>query len=173
MAIVLRFVDKLAMIWEAFLGFFHCNKGLTGRQIANVFMECIKDLGLDLHFCHGQGYDGAGNMAGKCNGASILIHCQYPQALYVHCKSHVLNLCVASTCAILLVHNMMGHVRVVSEFFNVHPKHFALLSEKIHHLLPSAGHKALIDVCRTRWVARIDGLSVFIQGFIAVVDSLE
>ena len=138
-----------------------------------MIMKSIKDLGLDLHFCRGQGYDGAGNMAGKCNGASTLIQRQYPQASYVHCKSHVLNLCVASACAIQLVRNMMGHVRVVSEFFNVHPKRSALLSGKIHLLLPSADHKALIDVCRTRWVARIDGLSVFIQVFIAVVDSLE
>ena len=169
MAIVLRFVDKSAMIREAFLGFFHCNEGLTGREIANMIMKSIKDLGLDLRYCRGQGYDGAGNMAGKCNRASTLIQRQYPQALYVHCKSHVLNLCVASACAIQLVRNMMGHVRVVSEFFNVHPKRFALLSEKIHHLLPSADHKALIDVCRTRWVARIDGLSMFIEVFFFIL----
>ena len=33
--IMFRFVDQSAMIWEAFLGLFHCNKGLTGREIAN------------------------------------------------------------------------------------------------------------------------------------------
>lgn len=173
MAIVLRFVDKSAMVREVFLGFFHCNEGLSGREIANMIMKSIEDLGLNLSYCRGQGYDGAGNMAGKCNGASTLIQRQYPQALYVHCKSHVLNLCVASACTIQLVRNMMGHVRVVSQFFNVHPKRFALLSESIHHLLPLANHKHLIDVCRTRWIARIDGLAVFIEVFVAIVDSLE
>ncbi len=71
------------------------------------------------------------------------------------------------------VRNMMGHVRVVSEVFNVQPKRFALLGEKIRELLPSARHKYLIDVCRTRWVGRIDGLAVFIQVFVAVVVALE
>ena len=118
MAIVLYFIDKSEMIREAFLRSFHCNEGLTGREIANI-MKSIKDLGLDLRFCRGQGYDGLGNMAGKCNGASTLIQRQYPQALYVHCKSHILNLCVASACAIQLVRNVMGHARMVSESFNV------------------------------------------------------
>ena len=39
--------------------------------------------------------------------------------------------------------------------------------------MPSARHNHLIDVCRTRWVARIDGLSVLIEVFIVIVDSLE
>ena len=116
-------------------------------------------------------------MAGRCIGASTLIQQQYPLALYVHCKSHVLNLCVASACTIQLVRNMMGHVRVVTEFFNIHPKRFALLSERIQQLLPSVRHKHLIDVCRTHWVQRVDGLAVGFRGlvevFVAVVDSLE
>ena len=100
LALVLRFVNQPAKIREAFLGFFHCNEGLAGKDIANKLTSGIKDLGLQLSFCCGQGYDGAGNMAGKCIGASTLILKEYPKAAYVHCKSHVLNLCVASSCAI-------------------------------------------------------------------------
>ena len=68
---------------------------------------------------------------------------------------------------------MMSHVRVVIEFFNAHPKRFSTLQQKIKNLVPSARHNHLIDVCRTRWVARIDGLSEFIEVFIAIVNSLE
>ena len=173
LALVLRFVDQSAKIREAFLGFFHCDEGLAGKDIANKLTSGIKNLGLQLSFCRGQGYDGAGNMAGKCIGASTLILKEYPKAAYVHCKSHVLNLCVASACTIQQVRNMMSHVRVVSEFFNAHQKRFSTLQQKIKNLVPSARHNHLIDVCRTRWVARIDGLSVFIEVFIAIVDSLE
>ena len=39
--------------------------------------------------------------------------------------------------------------------------------------MPLATHSRLIDVCRTRWVARIDGMEIFIELFPAIVSSLE
>ena len=39
-------------------------------------------------------------MAGKYLGASTLINNQYPKAIYVHCASHKLNLCVAACCTL-------------------------------------------------------------------------
>ena len=62
---------------------------------------------------------------------------------------------------------------MVTEFFNIHPKQFKLLSERIQQLLPSVRHKHLIDVCEICRVQRVDGLAVFIEVFVAVVDSLE
>ena len=38
---------------------------------------------------------------------------------------------------------------------------------------PSKNHKRLINVCKTRWVARIDGLSVFIEVFPAIVKCFQ
>ena len=72
-----------------------------------------------------------------------------------------------------LVRNMMGLVKSVSNFFNVHPKHFALLQEQIETMLPSVCYKHLLDVCRTHWLSRIDGLDVFVEVIMAVVGSLE
>ncbi len=69
-------------------------------------------------------------MAGKCSGAAMRIQRQYPKAIYVHCRSHVLNLAVASASQITVVRNMMGQVKSVSDFFNVHPKRFSLLESK-------------------------------------------
>ena len=173
LALVIRFVDESSLIRESFLGFFPCNEGLSGKAIAEKIVTAVNDLGLDMTFCRGQGYDGAGNMAGKCNGASTIIKNNYPKALYVHCKSHLLNLCVASSCQLEPVRNMMAHVKSVSDFFNVHPKHFSLLQSQIEKLLPFARHKHLIDVCRTRWVSRIDGLDVFVEVFVSIIGSLD
>ena len=68
---------------------------------------------------------------------------------------------------------MMEHVRVTSEFFNFSPKRFDLLVKTIEEICPTSSHRRLINVCRTRWVARIDGLSVFIEVFPAIVKCLE
>ena len=43
---------------------------------------------------------------------------------------------------------MIGHVRVVSLFFNSSPKRFDLFAKTIKELLPNANHMHLFDVCR-------------------------
>ncbi len=74
----------------------------------------------------------------------------------------MLYLCVASVCNIQIVSNMMGHLKAVSDFFNIHPKRFSVFTDKI---VPSSRHTKLIHVCRTRLIARIEGLDVFVEIF--------
>ena len=45
----------------------------------------------------------------------------------------------------------MGHVRVVLEFFNAHPKQFAVLKEQVIVDKPASNRDRLINVCCTRW----------------------
>ena len=173
LSVVFRFADKQCQIREEFLGFVPCKKGLTGDAVATTIKEFLHDLNLPIDDCRGQGYDGAGNMAGRLSGVAAKLQETNEKALYVHCNSHRLNLCVAACCKEQLVRNMMEHVRIATEFFNVYPKRFELLVKTIEELLPSANHKRLINVCKTRWVARIDGLSVFIEVFPAIVRCFE
>ena len=49
-------------------------------------------------------------MSGRLNGASSLIRAEHDKAIYVH----RLNLCVADTCQLPLVRNMMDIVRKLS-----------------------------------------------------------
>ena len=89
MAFVIRFVDEASVIREKFLGLVHCNEGLTGRAVTDKILHKVNSLGLDTDLCRGQGYGGAGNMAGKCSGSATLIQKVHPRALYVHCRAHV------------------------------------------------------------------------------------
>lgn len=50
--------------------------------------------GVQCDVLFGQGFDGASNMSGKFNGVQAIIREQYPQAIYVHCAAHSLNLAV-------------------------------------------------------------------------------
>ena len=65
LALVLRYGDRNGEIKENFITFIHCNKGGSGIEIADLVKKEIRQLGLDLLHCRRQGYDGAGNMAGK------------------------------------------------------------------------------------------------------------
>ena len=71
--------------------------------------------------CSGKSYEGAGNMAGRYVGASTLIQRQFQMAVHVHCMNRRLNLCVADTCSLPLIRNMMGTVRKLSDFFSNSP----------------------------------------------------
>ena len=173
LSIVVRFVDKKHQIGEKFLGFVPCKTGVSGEAVANTIQEFLGDRNLSIDDCRGQGYDGAGNIAGRISGVAARIQQINKKAFYVHCNSHMLNLCVAACGKEQLVSNMMEHVRVVSEFFNFSPKRFSLLVKTIEEMLPESSHERLINVCKTRWVARIDGLSVFIEVFPAFMRCFE
>ena len=174
MSLVVRFVDKTFSIREEFLGFVPCKLGLSGEAVAQTILNTLHELDLPIDDCRGQGgYDGAGNMAGKLSGAAARITAHQEKAIYVHCNSHILNLCVATCCKEQVLRNMMDHVRVASEFFHFSPKRFALLQKTIGEMFPKNHHRNLTDVCKTRWVARLDGLGVFIEVFPAIVRCFE
>ena len=65
MPLILRFVDKEGNIHEDFIMFILCENGVSGEAIADSIVSEIRNLNLDMNNCHGQRYDGAGNMAGK------------------------------------------------------------------------------------------------------------
>ena len=118
MAVVLRFVDNSLKIREEFMGFVSCKEGLSGETLSQNITNFLSSIGLRMEDCRGQGYNGAGNMAGKLSGFAARIQRSFEKALYVHCGSHVLNLCVASSCTVPIVREMMDNVRSVSDFFN-------------------------------------------------------
>ena len=65
MPLVLRFIDTNGDIREDFIKFILCENGVSGEAIADSIITEIRELGLDMENCRGQGYDDAGNMAGS------------------------------------------------------------------------------------------------------------
>ena len=83
--LILRFVDVAGTICEEFVDFVLCDTGTTGTAIAGKILGTLETYGLNLGYLRGQGYDGAGNMAGKYRGAAVTIQSKCPKAVYVHC----------------------------------------------------------------------------------------
>ncbi|CAB4020457.1 52 kDa repressor of the inhibitor of the kinase-like [Paramuricea clavata] len=173
LSLVLRFVDSSQQIREEFVGFYHCEYGTSGVALKEMILKAVADLGLPMANCRGQSYDGAGDMAGKYNGVSSLIQGQFSKAFYVHCMNHRLNLCVADTCSEYLVKDMMSVVRSLFSFFSGSPKRQQHLKEKVKSLLPASKHEVLINVCETRWIARLDGLDRIVELLLPVVCTIE
>lgn len=83
-------------ILETFIGFFkvtdHSAKALTEK----VF-DILKQNYIDIKKYFGQGYDGANVMSGAYNGVQKRIKNVQPNAIYVHCADHNLNLVLNDT----------------------------------------------------------------------------
>ena len=124
-----------------------------GLSLSTEIKNFIQSVGLRMEECCGQGYDGAGNMASKSSGVAARILQNYEKAVYIHCGSYILNLCVASACQIEVIRNMMDNVRSVSDFFNNLQKKTLVLKEKIKKMYPESHHQKLFNVCHTRWMS--------------------
>ena len=62
-----------------------------------------------------------------------------------------------------MVRNMIGTVRKLFDFFNNSPKCQQHLESSIRTLLPDNNYTVLFNVCRTRWIALLDGLDRIVK----------
>lgn len=175
MSLVLRFVDSNCDIREEFIAFLHCKWGLSGAQLAQLLLEALNDLTLPVEDCRGQGYDGAGSVAGHINGLSAQILKLNKKALYTHCYSHRLNLSVCDSISIAEVTKMFKQVKDLSHFINVYQTRNIPFEENIKTFSSESESRKskLVDVCRTRWVDRVQGLDTFQELFVPLYRTLE
>ncbi len=159
MPVIVRYVNDTSEIQESFLAFVECEHGTSGEQVATLIDNTCLRLGLDLRQCRGQGFDGASYMAGAVNGAASRIRSKFPKALYFHCASHKLK-CVARSCQITSVSNMMDAISCLANFFNYSPKRQKCLEAHVMNYREESTKTKLIPLCRTRWVERLNALEV-------------
>ncbi|CAH0730276.1 unnamed protein product, partial [Brenthis ino] len=78
----------------------------SAAGLKTVILNLTKEYGIDLTKCRGQGYDGANVMSGVYGGLQTLIKEHAPNADYVHCAAHALN---------LVLNDAARHVSILSE----------------------------------------------------------
>lgn len=93
MSLSIRWVDEYYTIHEDTLGLFEL-PDTKSRTIFCAIKDILIRCSLPLAQCRGQALDGAANMSGIKNGVQALVKSESPQALYVHCLAHNLNLCL-------------------------------------------------------------------------------
>jgi hypothetical protein len=69
-------------------------------------------------------------MAGEKQGCQAKIKSLNKKALYTHCRSHILNLSIASACKLQQVRNMIDVLNSVFLFFDNSPKRQRFLEPK-------------------------------------------
>ncbi|XP_071056482.1 zinc finger MYM-type protein 1-like [Onthophagus taurus] len=128
MTLIIRYVtvnksdfnDAEIKVNGSFLGFLPIERS-TGKQMTEIIIEELTNMGLNLQDIRGQGYDNGSNMKGDKAGVQSKIKNLNSRAFYVPCASHSLN---------LVVNDMPKASSVAANFFNIIQKLYFFF----HHL---------------------------------------
>lgn len=96
LSFVLRFIDNDFNIFEHALGCYHMKES-TAKSLSEEIIKILSKYRLDINKCVAQCYDGASVMSGCFAGVQKRIQSIVPQAIYIHCYAHRLNLCLVQT----------------------------------------------------------------------------
>lgn len=146
----------------------------SGQAIGTIILQIVRKLGLDLHACVGQGYDGASCMASQRIGASALFLEAAPHAHYFHCASHCLNLCAAQSTSVASVRNALTVVKETTNFFNSSAKRNGILRDCIAKSDDNRVSKSqLTTLCQTRFIERHTAVVTMRSLMRFIIESLE
>ena len=161
LSVILRCVDSDFTINEYFLGSVTMSL-TTGEKNASAIMDVLLRLNIDIGYCCAQVYDRAANMTGIHNGVKSRILDIVPEALFVYCKNHGVNLDLqhAIECS-RWTYDPMQYLNYQSNFIRDSRKRFELVKKLHKELYPGDElHSAVRrPACPTRWVLRRSLLS--------------
>ena len=177
-SICIRFVSKKEdgkhFIHEEFLTFVHADKGTNAEELTTKFLETIQSVGLSVNDMRAQGYDGASVTCGHASDVQTQIRQVNPNAVYVHCRPHVLNLCIVHASKLPLVRNIMDTMQEVTLAFKFSAKCLLIFKEQLGDnpvAREEMGRRSKLKLlCEARWASRADCLSVFVDAFKVLLD---
>ena len=77
---------------------------LTAEYLAQYIVNTPSQFNINLSSMVSQGYDGATDMSGSVSGIQKCIRELVPQAVYIHCHAHCLNLVLVNSDGKLIMH---------------------------------------------------------------------
>ena len=150
---------------ESFIDFVE-TKGKTAEEITNMILNKFKNYGLDIQNCRGQAYDNAAVMAGKHTGVQTRIKEINPNAEFVACTNHSLNLAC--------VHAASTAIDSIKFFITI--KHlFSFFSSSTHRwgVLLSVTGQGVKRSVETHWRARAEAVTIVKKNFKIILSALE
>lgn len=199
LSICARFVNKDNEVCEEFLGFVKLTS-MDAETVARNILDAIRQWGLNLECLVGQGYDGAAVMSSSINGVQAKIAAEFPNATYVHCRSHVLSLALSSSCKnVAAIRNVFDNVGKMTWFLGGSAKRKEIFfeaaagnaddavmelmkaseesneasTESFSAIERASSAKTVPKFCPTRWTARVTTLSALLAKYRSVVQALE
>ncbi len=168
-ALILHYLEdtpKGVRVREDYLRFV-ATGSTTGEALTNLILEKLNQWNLMLGWMVGQGYDGAGNMSGSASGVQARISALNPDAVYIHCRNHCLNLALIHSCKVPCIRNMYNTLGELLKFITASPKRVAI------YLQQTGGKNKLHRFCETRWSHHSEVVAMVINNYAAILDTLQ
>lgn len=172
MSFVVRYVGTDGSIHEHFLTFIHA-KGLNAESLSSYIRDLLEQYDFDATFLVSQGYDGASVMSGKCTGVQRRVREFAPNAIYIHCYAHVLNLVLVDS---------VKSIQSASEFFILLEALYVFVStSKVHVIFkekqllirPDKQPVELQQLSDTRWVCRYAAVNAICNSYHSLLLTIE
>ena len=198
LSICVRYLSSKNEVCEEFIGFVRLEK-LDAQTIAHTLLHALQEWGFNMSGLVGQGYDGASVTSSSRNGVQAKVAEKYPNATYVHCRSHVLNLAISSGCkAVRSIQNLFDNVSKLTWFLSGSAKRKEIFlqtaaasddSELLSALVACADEdeedesaktleegskrQTVPKFCATRWSAKVTTLSALLANYGSVLLALD
>lgn len=147
LVIVLRYIDATNTVQERFFGFVKLSGSTNADNISKALLENLAPLfpaQIDKAKLIAQTYDGASVMRGSTGGVRKKIQDEYPNAHFLHCYAHQLNLVMQKAAsAVTMARVFFADLGGFSAFFSRSPKRTDVLDSTVARRLPCASS--------TRW----------------------
>lgn len=140
-------------------------------SITEAIEQVLESNGLQELRCVAQAYDGAAVMSGLVGGVQALFRQKHPEAAYVHCYAHELNLVLCHTCrAVPEASDFFDTLESLYSYFSVSlVNHKAFMNmQKVLGLEKSE----LVQLSKTRWACQVQSVTAVIANLTAVLRCL-
>ena len=92
---------------------------MTGAGLTAQLLATLTDAGIPFSGMLGQGYDGAAVMSGHKSGVQKHIREKCPAAIYVHCISYCINLCLIKAGQVTGIKKAVTLMHEIAVFYQV------------------------------------------------------
>uniref|UniRef100_A0A3B5AB25 HAT C-terminal dimerisation domain-containing protein n=1 Tax=Stegastes partitus TaxID=144197 RepID=A0A3B5AB25_9TELE len=142
------------------------------QSIANELQQQIQNNGLAELKCVAQTYDGAAVMSGTTGGVQAHFRRLHPEAIYMHCYAHELNLVLCHTCKA---------IPEAVELFSLLECVYSFVSTSLvnHHKFMEAQTRLglttveLVQLSNTRWACQLRSISAVLDTLSAILECLS
>lgn len=170
LAVCVRYVSE-GEVKERFLALSEIMT-FDAQSITNELQQQIQNSGLADLMCVAQTYDGAAVMSGSIGGVQAHFRRLHPEAIYVHCYAHELNLVLCHTCrAVSEAVELFNLLECVYSFFSTSLVHHHKFKETQSKLGLTAGE--LVQLSNTRWACQLRSINAVLETLPAIFECLS
>uniref|UniRef100_A0A672LRI1 HAT C-terminal dimerisation domain-containing protein n=1 Tax=Sinocyclocheilus grahami TaxID=75366 RepID=A0A672LRI1_SINGR len=171
LAVCVRYVTAKGTVKEHFIELSSLNS-FNAESITDAIERVLKSKGLNDVLCVAQTYDGASVMKGEVGGVQARFREKHPEAVYVHCYAHELNLVLCHTCrAVPEADDFFETLGNVYSFFSAS----MVNHQAFHDTQKQLGleNSEFVQLSKTRWECQLNSVKAVLENLTALLGCLE